>query len=433
MFKLQIKGSFGLLSNRNFVKLWLAQSFSQPAGHMLNFVLVLKIFEITESNFIVSLLVALITIPPILFSSMAGVLADSLNRKFIMIISNLLRGVVVLGLIFFGDSYHAILVFAFLVAFIEVFFGPAMNASIPTLTKKENLFSANTLFLFTLYASFLIGYSLAGPFLVWFGEGTYYFLVTLFFLAALMNTLLPALDYHIKDKEEISKTVKHSLRSAIKKLREGLSFIRHNYLILTTVLQIAFVFAVERGVVALVPDFALNFLHMNVDQISYFLITPVALGALFGALLANRLKNKISKRKIINAGILVNAFTLTLLPVYEFIEKQGADFGFSANFYGVLIGYVMILTFLSGMADVAIIVSAQTMLQEETQLGKRGRVFGNLTMVMNFIGLPVILLVGYLASIYPVERIITVFGVLTFVVAIISWVINKKKLDPMFE
>ncbi|MBU1075023.1 MFS transporter, partial [Patescibacteria group bacterium] len=155
MFKVQIKGSFGLLSNRNFVKLWLAQSFSQPAGHMLNFVLVLKIFEITESNFIVSLLVALITIPPILFSSMAGVLADSLNRKFIMIISNLLRGVVVLGLIFFGDSYHAILVFAFLVAFIEVFFGPAMNASIPTLTKKENLFSANTLFLFTLYASFL--------------------------------------------------------------------------------------------------------------------------------------------------------------------------------------------------------------------------------------------------------------------------------------
>lgn len=433
MPKLQIKGSFALFSNHQFIKLWLSQAFSQPAGHMLNFVLVLRIFELSGSNFIVSLLVALVTVPPILFSSMAGVFADSLNRKAIMIISNLLRGIVVLGLISFGDSYHAILILALLVSFISVFFGPAETASIPTLTKKENLFAANTLFLFTLYASFLVGYSLAGPFLVWFGEKTYYFLVTLFFLAALMNTLLPSLHYHVKDKEEISKDIKKSFRTVSKKLREGLSFIRHQPLILVTVLQIAFVFSVERGVVALVPDFALNFLHLNIDQISYFLITPVALGALFGALIANRLKEKVSKRKIITIGIFVNAITLTLLPVYQFIEKQGTDFGFSANFYWLLMGYVMILAFLSGMADVAIIVSAQTMLQEETHSEKRGRVFGNLSMLMNLIGLPVILLVGYLASVYPVGRIITVFGILTFFVAITSWIVNKKKLDPMFQ
>jgi MFS family permease len=433
MSKLQIKGSLALLSNRNFLKLWLSQAFSQPAGHMLNFVLVLRIFELSGSNFIVSLLVALVTIPPILFSSMAGVLADSLNRKIIMVISNLLRGIVVLGLIFFGDSYQAILVLAFIIAFISVFFGPAESASIPTLTKKENLFSANSLFLFTLYASFLVGYSLAGPSLVWFGEKTYYFLVVLFFMAALMNSLLPSLNYHIKDKEEIGRNVKKSFKSVFNKLREGLSYIRHEPLLLITILQIAFVFSVERGVVALVPDFALNFLHLNLDQISYFLITPVAIGALFGALLANKLKNKVSKRKIITAGIFVNAITLTLLPVYEFIERQGIDFGFSTNFYWLLIAYVMILAFLSGMADVAIIVSAQTMLQEQSHSEKRGRVFGNLSMLMNLIGLPVILLVGYLATVYPVGRIITVFGILTFIVAIISWVVNKKKLDPMLE
>ena len=108
-------------------------------------------------------------------------------------------------------------------------------------------------------------------------------------------------------------------------------------------------------------------------------------------------------------------------------------FGFSENFYWLLIGYVMILAFLSGMADVAIIVSAQTMLQEETHTEKRGRVFGNLSMLMNLFGLPVILLVGYLASIYPVGRIITVFGILTFFVGIASWIVNKKKLDPLFQ
>ena len=40
---------------------------------------------------------------------------------------------------------------------------PAENSSIPLLISKRNLFWANTLFSFTLYGSFMIGYTLAGP------------------------------------------------------------------------------------------------------------------------------------------------------------------------------------------------------------------------------------------------------------------------------
>jgi len=430
---LKISSFSNIFANRNFLKLWLSQVLSQPAGNMLGFILAIRVYETTGSNFLVSALIALVSIPPILFSSTAGVLADSINRKTILVFSNLLRGILVIGLIFFGDSYLAILVLAFLMSAVTVFFTPSETASIPTLTKKENLFTANTLFLFTLYASFLVGYSLAGPLLFWLGDNIYFLLILAFFLAAFMDILLPPLDHHLREREEIKKNIKQSFRIVWKKLKEGIFYIKNNSLVLLTVLQIAFVFSIERAVIALVPDFAINLLHFDLSQIGYFLIMPVGLGALMGAVVANRLKVKFSKRKIITAGILIDAFTLALLPLYEIIEKHAVDFSFSAGFFWSLTCYVMILAFLSGMADVAIIISAQTMLQEETHQEKRGRVFGNVTMLMNLVGLPLVLLVGFLASIYPVAKIILSLGIVTFLVGIISWRVNVKKLDPMFN
>lgn len=430
---LKTSSSLKVLANRNFTKLWISQVLSQPAGHMLNFILAIRIYEITGSNFIVSLLVALVSVPPILFSSTAGVIADSLNRKYILIISNLLRGVVVVGLIFYGDSYFTMLTLAFLISLVSVFFAPAETASIPTLTKRENLFAANTLFLFTLYASFLLGYSLAGPLLFWLGDKIYYLLIVAFLIATFFDILLPSLDYHLKEKEEIERSIIQSFKVIWRKLKEGVYYIRSHPLVLLGVFQITFVFSIERAIIALVPDFATNLLHFNISQIGYFLITPVGLGALAGAVIANRLKVRVSKRKMITAGILIDGITLSLLPLFEIIENQAGNFSSLVSFYWLLIFYVVVLAFLSGMADVTIIVSAQTMLQEETHQEKRGRVFGNLGMLMNLVGLPLILLVGFLANLYPVSRIILALGIATFLVGVISWIVNVGKLDPMFK
>lgn len=434
---IQNSGFLKILLNRNFLKLWISQFFSQPANNMLTFVLAIRIFEITGSSFIVSLLVALVSIPPILFSSTAGVLADSLNRKYILFFSNLLRGIIVIGLVFYGDSYFAILVLAFLISVVSVFFSPAQTACIPTLTNRENLFAANSLFLFTLYGSFLLGYSLAGPLLYWFGDGIYYIMMAAFVIASFFNLILPSLNHYSEEKEEkteeITKNMKQSFNVMWKKLLEGIIYIKNNPLILITFFQITFVFAVERAVIALVPEFGTQLLHFDVSQIGYFLITPVGLGALFGAIITNRLKAKFKKRTIILMGVFINSVTLSLLPLYETMGRHAVDFGFAASFFWFLICYIVILSFFSGMADVTIIVTAQTMLQEETQNEKQGRIFGNLTMLMNLVGLPVVLLVGFLTNYYPVSKIVLFLGIFTFVVAILSLIASKKKLDPWLK
>lgn len=425
--------SIQILANRNFLKLWLSQILSQPAGHMLNFILAIRVYEITGSNFIVSLLISLVSVPPILFSSAAGVIADSFNRKYILIISNFVRALIVIALIFYGNSYFSILAIAFLISLVTVFFAPAETASIPSLVRRENLFPANTLFLFTLYSSFLLGYSLAGPLLHWLGQEIYYLLIAAFILATFFDILLPPLDYHLKKKEEIEENIVRGFGAIWKKIKEGVSYIKNQPLVLLGVFQITLVFSIERAVIALVPDFATNLLHFNLSQIGYFLITPVGLGALTGAVVANRLKQRMSKRKMITMGILIDGITLSLLPLYELIEKQAVHFSFAPSFFWLLIFYVVVLAFLSGLADVIIITSAQTMLHEETHQEKRGRVFGNLTMLMNLVGLPLILIVGILASFYPVARIILVLGLITFIMGIISWILNVRKLDPLFK
>ena len=112
-------------------------------------------------------------------------------------------------------------------------------------------------------------------------------------------------------------------------------------------------------------------------------------------------------------------------------EKYAINFAYASYFYWLLIFYIAILAFFSGLADVAIIVSAQTMLQEATHNEKRGRVFGNLTMLMNLVGLPLVLLVGYLATYISVSKIIFVIGLATILVAFLSIWMNRKRLDPI--
>ena len=130
---------------------------------------------------------------------------------------------------------------------------------------------------------------------------------------------------------------------------------------------------------------------------------------------------------------MVAAITLTLLPLYEVLARQAHLFSYSFVFYWALIGYLGLMAFLSGLADVVIIVTAQTMLHEATQHEKRGRVFGNLTMFMNLVGLPLILLVGFLATRYSVSKIIMVLGIVTIIVSALSWMVNKRKLDPLYN
>ncbi len=395
-----------LLEHRNFLKLWMSQLLNQPASHVLNFILAVRVFQLTGSNVWVGALVALISIPPILFSASAGVIADRYNRRWILIFSNLLRAGIAIGFFFLGHSPVALLAIAFIISALNQFFGPAETASIPSVVPANQILLANSLFVFTVYGSFLLGYSAAGPLLASLGDQRAFALLVLAFtLAAFFDVLLPRLTDHLSGPARAVLT----WRAVRQEIRDGVTFIRSRRVVWIVVLELSVVFGVERSLIALIPGFADRVLGFSVSDLSVFLITPVAVGALLAAVSANLLKRVFAKRHLITLGILLAGATLIGFPFYSGLGTSGVDVRHDT----VKLFYIMALAVITGFADVLIIIAAQTTLHEETPSHTRGRVFGSLITLMNLVGLPMILIAAWLANLTAIPHVMTGLGIIT--------------------
>ena len=74
-------GVLGVLSNRRFLTLWLAQLATQVGGNMVIFGLAILVFGKTGSNSAVSLLILTFLVPAVVFSAVAGVYVDRFDRR----------------------------------------------------------------------------------------------------------------------------------------------------------------------------------------------------------------------------------------------------------------------------------------------------------------------------------------------------------------
>ncbi len=154
--------------NRDFAKLWLAQVVSLLGDWFNTIVISALIVQYTEGSgyqgLAVSAFLIARMIPPLLMRPLAGVLADRFDRKRLMIISDLLRALAVLGLLFTtqGPEYLPLVyVFTIMQFLVSSIFEPARNAIMPSVLYRDQLVIGNTLSSITWSAMLAIG-ALAG-------------------------------------------------------------------------------------------------------------------------------------------------------------------------------------------------------------------------------------------------------------------------------
>lgn len=152
-----------IVKHKGFLNLWINQILVQLSYNSLNFALIIWVFKLTDSNLAVSALVLSVYLPGVLFGLFSGVLIDITDRRKIILLINILMSLLFLSLVFFKESFLAILLITFLINTLGQFYAPAEASAIPLIVKKRDLLSANTLFTSTLFASFLVGFGLAGP------------------------------------------------------------------------------------------------------------------------------------------------------------------------------------------------------------------------------------------------------------------------------
>jgi MFS family permease len=140
-------GVRGLLRIPDFRRLYLAQSISDIGDGMTYLALFLLVLHLTGSTAAIALMSILVALPPVTVGLFAGAWADRHDRRRIMIASDSLRAVVVLGMVLAATNGALALLFALacLQAVIGTFFSPARMAMIPRVVPAEALLAANSL------------------------------------------------------------------------------------------------------------------------------------------------------------------------------------------------------------------------------------------------------------------------------------------------
>ena len=85
-----------VLSISSFSYLLISEFFSQFAMNLLNFILLIVVYQISGSNIAVAGVVLSFTLPSILFGIIAGVYVDKWNKKHVLVYTNVLRALAAL-------------------------------------------------------------------------------------------------------------------------------------------------------------------------------------------------------------------------------------------------------------------------------------------------------------------------------------------------
>jgi len=156
-------GMLTVLKNRDFLALWLSQLVSKVGDNFAVVAALVLINELAEKTGLAVVVIAAAMTIPQLFALASGVLVDRLNRKTVMIVSDLLRAGVVLLALLVQHSGHLYILYlvAFAVMGLGAIYIPARNASIPNMMPEEHLLTANALIQATELVSLIAGASLA--------------------------------------------------------------------------------------------------------------------------------------------------------------------------------------------------------------------------------------------------------------------------------
>jgi dTMP kinase len=165
-----------LLTHPAFSRLLAAMTISS-LGDWVGFVAVTSLVAAiaTEANprlagLAVGGVIAARMLPAVLFGPIAGALVDRSDRKQVMIIADLGRGVMYGAMAFLGARLWAIFLLSFAIECLSLLWTPARDASLPNLVPRRQLANANSIGLISTYGTLPLGGAIFAV-LTWFSNG----------------------------------------------------------------------------------------------------------------------------------------------------------------------------------------------------------------------------------------------------------------------
>ncbi|MGD0248232.1 MAG: MFS transporter [Candidatus Limnocylindrales bacterium] len=413
------RGALAVLRNRPFLLLWLAQLSTQVGGNMVIYGLTIIIFAASGSNSAVSVLLLSFLVPAILFSAMAGVFVDRVDKRQMLIVTNILRGLAFMAIFLVGNNLLMLYLLMIFVSTATTFFGPAEASLIPALVRKKQLLAANGLFLLTQNVAFALGFALLGPVVVALASAELLILIVaaLYFVAAAVCWTLPSSPPVLAGSVSAGQTVadaERAVQTMVGQFVEGVAYIRDHRNVGWSLSYLGITGALVGILGVLGPGFAKTTLNLGEKDFG-LIVLPLGLGIVTGILALNAYGRYLPRRRTIEGGMIGMGILLAILslsgPISHLLQAGAETSGLQeASRLVSLLSLVMGIAFMVGAAYVIVAISAQTQLQEELPEDVRGRVFGVLNMLVSVASLAPIIIVGPVADLVGREAVILFVG-----------------------
>jgi len=342
-----------VLRNDTFRWLWLAILFSRIGGAIAQIAIPLLVYKLTGSSRLLGAIFVIETIPQVLLAPIAGMLADRVDRRKMMLRTAYVR-VVAVAIIPFSDNVWQIAALAVVVAIAQSLSLPAELAALPETVPAHQLVPALSLTQVSTNAMRIIGPAVGASLIGFVGTAPAFWTEAICFLLAIASLSRLRLS-HVQPQARERGSIICSARAEI---ADGL--------------RVAWRTPIVRGVTAAECLWALIGAATTIAGLVYvkqtldlgnraelvygLLAASLSAGAVAGALLASAVERRIGRPTLLTVGYLGPLLVIPVLVTPP-------------------VPVLLLCWFLFGLADAFAVIAMQAYLAESVDASMRGRVY----------------------------------------------------------
>ncbi|WP_163195093.1 MFS transporter [Clostridium thermarum] len=386
-----------LMAYKDYRLLLIANYISRFGDSVDSIAYSIMVYYLTGSKLLMGTLFAVNSIPNIVFSPFAGVIADRFDKKKLIIIGYVGRGAIVCiisALYFFNllEPWH-LFMFTVMTSTLETLTSPVFMSLTPMLLPKSMYLTANSFSTSAYRFAELVGLAVTPVIISLIGISAAILIDGVTFFLAVFIILFMKVDTLDKTKEAIN------IKAYLTDIKEGFLFIKSSYLIRNVALLFAIINFCLAPINVLMPALVSEVLKGDASVLSALSIVLV-LGMIIGGLVVGQIGNRYRKHSMMSLGIILFGLSYFLLYLPGNLIPQGiystalATFVFFA--FGFMIPFINspIMTYVMSNTD-------------KSMLGRIGALIAMITCCSTPLGAAI---TGAITETLPMTTIFAIMG-----------------------
>ncbi|MGW5983203.1 MFS transporter [Bacillus mycoides] len=384
------------IATRNIILMMIGKMTSLLGAGIYTFAMGLYVLKTTGSGMGFATTLICGSIPRMICGPIAGAVADRVNRKWLVIGTDLLSSLTMLIMFIlatiFGPSLLFIYVSAALLSICASFYSVALTSSIPNLVDEGRIQKASALNQTASSLSNILAPIIGGVVFGFFSIKTFFLLNSITFFLAVIVQLFIVFDLY---KKELAESKEHFLTS----IKEGFSYVKRQHEIYGLMKIAVGVNFFASALFVSLPYIIIKNLHLSSKQLGV-VEGMLAVGMLIGAIVLSVRKEVNNPFRSVYIGLFLFAglSLCTVFPLLVIIPKV-ASFIYYITF--------MILT---GISMMVVNIPMQVHMQKTTDPNYLGRVFGLLETISTAIAPLGMIVYGLLLDMLPTSIVMMTLG-----------------------